>query len=108
MKMTSLEPLQAVVMKQLVPHPPQFETEDRVRPGDDRSTAPANMPVIAGTEATLSSGHLARGEVAEILGTSDRHARGVLVSQSPRAPRHIAFPAILASRWMPGLFPEQP
>jgi hypothetical protein len=33
--------------------------------------------------------------------------RGVLVSESPRAPLRLAFPAALASRWMPGLFPEQ-
>ena len=77
------------------------------------------LPPRAGKllEAVLYRGHLARGEVAEILGTSDRHARrvvsalterGVLTSQSPRAPLRIAFPAILASRWMPGLFPEQP
>jgi hypothetical protein len=31
--------------------------------------------------------------------------RGVLVSKGPRDPLHLAFPAILASRWMPG--PEQ-
>jgi hypothetical protein len=31
--------------------------------------------------------------------------RRVLTSESPRSPLHIAFPAELASRWMPGLFP---
>ena len=30
---------------------------------------------------------------------------GVLVSESSRAPLRLAFPAALASRWMPGLFP---
>lgn len=76
------------------------------------------LPPKAGKllEAVLYRGHLARSEVAEILGSSDRHARrvvsalaerGVLTSRSPRAPLHIAFPATLASRWMPGLFPEQ-
>jgi hypothetical protein len=32
---------------------------------------------------------------------------GVLISESPRAPLRLAFPAKLASRWMPGLFPEK-
>lgn len=67
-------------------------------------------------EAVLYRGHLPRGEVADVLGTSDRHARrvvsalaerGVLVSDTPRSPLHIAFPAKLAPRWMPGLFPER-
>ena len=34
--------------------------------------------------------------------------QGVFVSDSPRAPLRLAFPATLASRWMPGLFPDQP
>ena len=67
-------------------------------------------------EAVLYRGELPRGEVAHLLGTSDRHARRVtaalidrevLVSESSRAPLRLAFPAKLASRWMPGLFPEQ-
>jgi hypothetical protein len=31
----------------------------------------------------------------------------VLSSESTRAPLFITFPAVLAARWMPGLFPEQ-
>jgi len=31
--------------------------------------------------------------------------KGVLVSDNPRAPLRLAFPATLASRWMPGMFP---
>jgi hypothetical protein len=59
---------------------------------------------------------LPRGDVAELLGQTPRHARrivsellknGVLTSASPRDPLLLAFPATLASRWMPGLFPEQ-
>ena len=76
------------------------------------------LPSKAGNvlEAVLYRGKLPRGEVSELLGTSDRHARrvvsalterGVLTSESTRAPLHIAFPATLASRWMPGLFPEK-
>ncbi|MGD8910545.1 MAG: hypothetical protein PVI92_14475 [Chromatiales bacterium] len=33
--------------------------------------------------------------------------RGVVVSESTRAPLRLSFPAKLASRWMPGLFLEQ-
>jgi hypothetical protein len=56
------------------------------------------------------------GDVAGVVGTGERHARrivaalvkrGVLVSDSPRAPLRLVFPAALASRWMPGLFPEK-
>ena len=76
------------------------------------------LPPKAGAilEAVLYRGQLPRGDAADVLGASDRHARrvvsalierGVLTSESARAPLHIAFPATLASRWMPGLFPEQ-
>lgn len=67
-------------------------------------------------EAVLYRGEFPRGEVALLLGTSDRHARRVtsalidrevLTSESSRAPLRLAFPAKLASRWMPGLFPEK-
>ncbi|MGB5725653.1 MAG: Fic family protein, partial [Thiogranum sp.] len=64
----------------------------------------------------LYRGELPRGDVPQLLGASDRHARrvvaalserGVIVSESTRAPLRLAFPAKLAYRWMPGLFPEQ-
>ncbi len=66
-------------------------------------------------EAVLYRGLLGRGEVPALLAVTDRHARritsallsaGVLVSNDDRAPLHLAFPATLASRWMPGLFPD--
>ena len=50
------------------------------------------------------------------IGTGERQARrivalltdrGVLTSDSSRAPLRLAFPAAPASRWMPGLFPEK-
>ena len=76
------------------------------------------LPAKAGAvlEAALYRGRLPRGDVAGLLGTSDRQARrvvsalarrGVLASDSPRAPLRVAFPAALASRWLPGLFPER-
>ena len=67
-------------------------------------------------EAVLYRGDLPRSEVAGLLGTGSRQARRVtsalierevLVSESTRSPLRLAFPAALASRWMPGLFPEK-
>lgn len=66
-------------------------------------------------DAVLFRGTLPRGDVAGLLDMTDRSARrvtapllerGVLTSKSPRAPLQLAFPAALAARWMPGLFPE--
>ena len=67
-------------------------------------------------EAILYRGELPRGDAETVLGTGERQARrvvsallekGVLVSGSQRAPLRLAFPATLASRWMPGLFPDK-
>lgn len=77
------------------------------------------LPAKAGQvlEAVLFRGELPRGDVAALLDMSDRQARrvvapllerGVLVSDSARAPLFLTFPAALAPRWMPGLFPEKP
>ncbi len=68
-------------------------------------------------DAVLYRGELPRADVAGILGTGERQARrvfsalleyGVLISENTRAPLRLVFPAALASRWMPGLFPESP
>lgn len=70
---------------------------------------------VAVLEAILYRGQLPRGDSAKIVG-SVRHGsrvvsallnRGVLATESTRAPLRFAFPAALASRWMPGLFPEK-
>jgi hypothetical protein len=67
-------------------------------------------------EAILYRGELPRGDVDATVGTGERQARrivsalverGVLQSDSPRAPLRLTFPAALAHRWMPGLFPEK-
>jgi hypothetical protein len=76
------------------------------------------LPPKAGNilEAILYRGEIPRGDVAGLLGITARHARrivaaladhGVLTSETPRAPLRLAFPATLAPRWMPGLFPER-
>jgi Fic family protein len=67
-------------------------------------------------EAVLYRGELPRGDAGAVAGTGERQARRVvsallnkevLVSDSSRAPLRLAFPAALAWRWMPGLFPEK-
>ena len=84
-------------------------TEEEIRAGD--------LPLKAGVvlDAVLYRGAIPRGEVSSLLGASERQARrvtsallarGVLVSQSSRAPLRLVLPARLAPRWMPGLFPE--
>jgi Fic family protein len=76
------------------------------------------LPAKSGTvlEALLHRGELPRGDADMVAGTSERQGRRivsallekeVLTSESPRAPLRLSFPAILASRWMPGLFPDQ-
>ncbi|HKW95144.1 MAG TPA: Fic family protein [Methylomirabilota bacterium] len=66
-------------------------------------------------EAVLYRDELPRSDVPGIVGTGGRQARrvvsalldhGVLVSETTRAPLRLAFPASLAPRWMPGLFPN--
>ena len=66
-------------------------------------------------DAILYRGELPRSDVVDLLGASTRTAsrvvaglidHGVVTSESSKAPLHITFPAKLASRWMPGLFPE--
>jgi Fic family protein len=67
-------------------------------------------------DALLYRGDVPRGDVPGITGTGERQARrvvsalveqGVIASDSPRAPLRLAFPAVTAPRWMPGLFPEK-
>jgi len=85
-------------------------TEEEIRLG--------RLPPKSGSvlEAVLYRGELPRGDAAAIVGTGERQARrvvsalierSVLLSESTRAPLRLAFPATLAARWMPGLFPEK-
>jgi Fic family protein len=91
---------------------------DRILLWSEEEVRANTLPPKAGRilEAILYRGTLPRGEVPELLGASERSARrivaalaehGVIVSESSRAPLRLAFPAKLASRWMPGLFPEK-
>lgn len=84
--------------------------EEEIRAG----ALPAKSDLVL--KAILYQGELSRREVVDMLGASDRTARritsalikaGALKSESSRAPLLLAFPAKLAGRWMPGLFPEK-
>ncbi|MFZ4604059.1 MAG: Fic family protein [Caulobacterales bacterium] len=91
---------------------------DRVLVWAEEEIRGERLPPKSGAvlEAVLFRGELPRADVEGLLATSERSARrvtsallerGVLTSASPRAPLRLAFPATLASRWMPGLFPEK-
>jgi len=78
-----------------------------------------NLPAKAGAvlEALLFRGLLPRGDLPTLLDVSPRHARrivaalmkaGAVASAGPREPLSLAFPAALATHWMPGLFPDRP
>ena len=67
-------------------------------------------------EAVLYRGELPRADTGNIASVGERQARRivsalmekqVLISESTRAPLRLAFPATMAARWLPGLFPEQ-
>jgi Fic family protein len=90
----------------------------RIRMWAEEEIRLGNLPTKSGNilEAVLYRGELPRGEAARVVNTGDRQARrivsallehGVLASESPRAPLRLVFPAQLASRWMPGLFPDK-
>ena len=106
---------QVTFMERLV-QPDQLRT--RIQLWVEEEIRLGRLPPKSGAilEAVLFRGELPRGKAADIVGTGDRQARrvvsalldrGVLTSASMRAPLRLAFPAALASRWMPGLFPEQ-
>ena len=67
-------------------------------------------------EAILHRGEVARADVADMIAVTERHARRItsallnaeiISSDTARSPLTLSFPARLAYRWMPGLFPEQ-
>lgn len=92
------------------------ELRARILTWTDEEIARDRLPPKSGVvlEALLYRGALDRREIADLLGVGDRQARRVtsalldceiLATESPRAPIRLAFPAALAERWMPGLFP---
>lgn len=106
---------QVCFMEKLV-HPKRLR--ERILRWADEEIHDGNLPQKAGRilEAILYRGEIPRADVPPLLDTSERQARrvvaalslhGAIVSTSTRAPLRLAFPARLATRWMPGLFPEQ-
>ena len=84
--------------------------EEEMRAG----TLPAKSDTVL--RAVMLQGSISRADVVALLGVTERSARrvtsalleiGALQSTSTRAPLQLAFPAKLAGRWMPGLFPEE-
>lgn len=91
---------------------------ERLRLWAEEETRLGNLPAKAGNalEAILYRGELPRGELAGLLGVSERQARritkslldhDIVTAATTRAPLRLAFPAHLAPRLMPGLFPER-
>ena len=84
--------------------------EEEIRAG----TLPTKSDVVL--RAVLMQGSITRADVVALLGVTERTARrvtsalleiGALQSESTRGPLQLAFPAKLAGRWMPGLFPDE-
>lgn len=90
---------------------------DRILKWAEEETAYGRLPTKAPRvlDAILFRGSLPKSEVPDILGQSERSARaatnalskqGIITSVGARADWQIAFPAKLAPRIAPGLFPE--
>lgn len=90
----------------------------RIQIWAEEETRLGRLPPKSGVvlDALLYRGELPRGEIAGLLGVGERQARRlisalgdmeIITSESSRAPIRLAFPAALASRWMPGLFPDK-
>jgi len=106
---------QVIFMESLV-QPDRLRT--RILLWAEEETRLGKLPPKSGSilEAILYRGELPRGDADTVVGTGERQARrivsallerGVIISENSRAPLRLAFPATLASRWMPGLFPDR-
>ncbi len=91
---------------------------DRIMIWAEEEIRAKNLPIKSDTvlRAVLLQGSITRADVVALLGVNERTARritsallesGALTSTSTRAPLQLAFPAKLAGRWMPGLFPDE-
>lgn len=83
--------------------PGALRTRD-VRVGQHIGISPGALPRFL-DRFEQSYGGLGKAETIIVAALAEQ---GVIVSKSTRAPLRLASPARLASRWMPGLFPEQP
>jgi len=93
------------------------ELQTRVRVWAEEETRLRRLPVGSAPilDALLYRGELPRSELPVILGVGDRQsgrvtnaliASGAVTSETSRTPLKLTFPASLAGRWMPGLFPD--
>jgi Fic family protein len=93
------------------------ELQTRVRVWVEKEARLRRLPVGSGLvlDALLYRGELPRSELPALLGVAERQAgrvtaaliaSGAVTSHDKRAPLRLAFPAHLAGRWMPGLFPD--
>lgn len=93
------------------------ELRGRILSWAEEESKMKNLPPNSGRvlEAILyRGGEMPRGEVDSATGMPERTAQrivaalidtGVLTSAGPRAPLRLLFPAALAPRWLPGLYP---
>ncbi|MBA3661988.1 MAG: Fic family protein [Gammaproteobacteria bacterium] len=104
---------QIIFMEKLM-QPDQLRTRILVWAKEEIQLGNLPQQALQILEAILYRGELLRGDVATILNVTDRHARrltavliekGILTSDSPKSSLKLTFPAALAHRWMPGLFP---
>ncbi len=81
----------------------------------DPKVVPAADRVFLLLREALFRGEFSRGEAARIVGASDRTGRsalalaieaGLLVSNSPKAPVRLGFPAKVLDTYFPQLFPS--
>jgi hypothetical protein len=83
-------------------------------PGPEGAAAPLRPEVAAVLRAAAIEGEIPRGEVARLIGMSERTGRdvlrglleeGLLVSTSERGPVRLGFPSHAASYLFPDLYP---
>jgi len=101
-------------MESLV-HPERLRTRIHMWAEEEVRLKSFSPKAILLLDAILYRGEVSRGEVAQIISTKARYARlvvadlekhNVVRSRTPYGRLRINFPAALAPRWMPGLFPE--
>lgn len=88
----------------------------RIAAYGERGESAADLPKGAGTvlRELFHRGEIVRGEVARILGVSPRTGQtvtrqllqqGLLLTNSPKGPLRLGFPAAAAASYFPNLFP---
>lgn len=92
------------------------DLQNRIRVWAEEEMRAGRLPQHAELvlQAILFRGELQRSEVPGLLGVGERQARrivadlakaSVVTSETHRSPIRLRFPAVLAERWLPGLFP---